>query len=87
MSLVLSNAFKGVLLSSYVNMRFDLAVKSLDDLIYKIETKHYDFEMIKALDRDTLKSELISKLKNRLSKDRTFRGIIFSMTQINDTNK
>ena len=35
MSLILSNAFKGLLLSSYVNMRFDLAAKSLQDLIDK----------------------------------------------------
>ena len=35
MSLVLSNAFKGLLLSSYVNIRFDLAVKSWRDLIDK----------------------------------------------------
>lgn len=37
MSLVLSNAFKGLLLSSYVNIKFDLAVKSLQDLIDKPE--------------------------------------------------
>ena len=35
MSLVLSNAFKGLLLSSYANIRFDLAVKSFEDLIDK----------------------------------------------------
>ena len=37
MSLVLSNAFKGLLLSSYVNIKSSWAVKSLDDLINKPE--------------------------------------------------
>ena len=35
MSLVLSNAFKGLLLSSYVNTRFDVAVKSMKEIIDK----------------------------------------------------
>ena len=35
MSLVLSNAFKGLLLSSYVKVKYDLAVISLKDLINK----------------------------------------------------
>lgn len=33
MNLVLSNAFKGILLNSYVNIKFDLAVKSFEKLI------------------------------------------------------
>ena len=35
MTLVLSNGFKGLLLSSYINIKYDLAVKSLNDLISK----------------------------------------------------
>ena len=35
MSLVLSNAFKGHLLSSYINVRFDVAVKSMKEIIDK----------------------------------------------------
>ena len=41
MALVLSNAFKGLLLSSYVNIRSDLAVKSFKDLVNKPLIKVY----------------------------------------------
>ena len=35
MTLVLSNGFKGVLLSSYINFKYELAIKSYQDLIDK----------------------------------------------------
>ena len=41
MSLVLSNAFKGLLLSSYVNIKYDLDVKSFKDLINKPNVEIY----------------------------------------------
>ena len=68
MSLVLSNAFKGLLLSSYVNIRFDLAIKSFEDLINKPEVEIYytgNFKFIKKV------NELpdISKLKERIPKN------------------
>ena len=66
MSLVLSNAFKGLLLSSYSNIKFDLAVKSFKDLIDKpkVNILHYDIF-------DNIKKEtellIINKLKERIS--------------------
>ena len=47
---MLSNAFKGLLLNSYVNIKFDLAVKSFQYLINKPRVEIYDesvFEYIK----------------------------------------
>ena len=65
MSLVLSNAFKGLLLSSHVNIKYDLAVKSFQDLIDKIEMKNNKMTVYKALNGNAENSHLISKLKKR----------------------
>ena len=66
MSLVLSNAFKGLLLSSYVNTKNDLAVKSLQDLIDKpnIEIIHSGILGI----IENIESAKISELKGRIFK-------------------
>ena len=62
MSLVLSNAFKGLLLSSYVNIRYDLAVKSLQDLIDNPSIKIiYDRNSLRYIKYKT--PELIKLLK------------------------
>ena len=77
MSLVLWNAFKGLLLSSHVNIKYDLAVKSLQDLIDKVEMKNSQMTVYKLLDRNTTNSHLVSKLKKRFAEITAFHGTIF----------
>ena len=68
--MVLSNAFKGLLLSSYVNINTEIAVKSLHDLIGKP-----NIQIHQELDLDTInkedQSEDIKKLKERIPKNST----------------
>ena len=79
MSLVLSNIFKDLLLSSYVSINTDLAVKSLHDLIDKPNVQIYQDSM-KSLDLISKKgiSEEIKKLKERMPKNSTIRWDIIS---------
>ena len=53
MSLVLSNAFKGLLLSSCANIRFDLAVKSFQDLIDKPKVEIYQNDIFDDINKET----------------------------------
>ena len=39
MTFVLSNGFKGLLLSSYVNIKYELAVKSVEDFVNNPSTE------------------------------------------------
>ena len=69
MALVLSNAFKGLLLSSYVNIRSELAVKSFKDLVNKplIKVYHDDsFNILKKELNSTLEPIEISLIRNRI---------------------
>ena len=77
MGLVLSNAFKGLLLSSYVNINTELAVKSLQDLIEKPNVQIYETQVL-ILIRKEAESEDIKKLKERISKNSTIDSKIFS---------
>ena len=77
MSLVLSNAFKGLLLSSHVNIKYELAVKSLQDLIDKSQIKNNQMTVYKALDSNTTNSHLISKLKKRFAVLNSHYGTIW----------
>ena len=53
MSLVLSNPFKGLLLSSNVNIRFDLAVKSFQDLIDKPKVEIFHSDIFYYINKET----------------------------------
>ena len=77
MSLVLSNAFKGLLLSSYVNINTELAVKSLHDLIDKPNVHIYPMKTIDFISKEA-ESEDIKKLKERIPKNSTIHSKIFS---------
>ena len=77
MSLVLSNAFKGLLLSSYANINTDLAVKSLHDLIDKPNVEIYQKKTLDFISKEA-ESEDIKKLKERISKNSTFIPEVFS---------
>ena len=69
MSLVLSNAFKGLLLSSYVNIKYDLAVKSFKDLIEKPKVElFYEYNIDNFIRKGT--NEIINKLdkQNRIKR-------------------
>ena len=69
MALVLSNAFKGLLLSSYVNIRSDLAVKSFKDLVNKPLIKVYhdhSFYTLKEQLNSTSEPIEISLIRNRI---------------------
>ena len=67
MSLVLSNAFKGLLLSSNVNIKFDLAVKSFQDLIDKPKVEIHHEHILSNINKET-ELPIINKLKERISK-------------------
>ena len=77
MSFILSNAFKSVLLCSFVNVRFDLAVKSLDDLINKPKVEIYQHNIMNFISND-IKSPLIDKLKERITKSSYMKTSIIS---------
>ena len=86
MTLVLSNAFKGLLLSSYVNIRSDLAVKSFKDLINKPLIKVYldnSFYYLKKLNSTSEPIE-ISLIRNRILQRLNVAGTyeIISSTQL-----
>ena len=70
MSLVLSNAFKDFLLSSYVNTKFDFKVKSFNDLIDKpkVEIIHSGIHNL----INFSESDQISKLKQRILNSEIF---------------
>ena len=83
MSLVLSNAFKGLLLSSYVNIRFDLAVKSLQDLIDKPSIEIiYDNRSLHSVKE---KPPEITKLLNRKSLNKT--ETVYVLSKDKEINK
>lgn len=63
MSLVLSNAFKGVLLNSYVNIKYDLTIKSLNELINQPKITVFSDDFFKYIKDKTLE---ITKLEQRL---------------------
>ena len=74
MSLVLSKSFGGLLLSSYVNIKLDLAIKSLQDLIDKPSVEiFYDnlFQMIQDDSDETAKLRKRIVEENSLSKKST----------------
>ena len=70
-TLVLSNAFKGLLLNSYVNVRNDLALKSLNELVNNKSSVHiYIDDSIKLLRNSKNKiPKVILKLQKRVSKN------------------
>ena len=84
MSLILSNAFKELLLSSYVNIKYDLAVKSFEDLNNKlnIEIHHSanDEVTLEFMKRNSESPE-ISKLEKRIFKDRTLIEHVITNTR------
>ena len=77
MSLVLSNAFKGLLLSTNVKIKFDLGVKSFHDLIDKPKVEIYQWNIIKNINKETELS-IINKLKERISKTKSYDKMIIS---------
>ena len=79
MTLVVSNAFKGLLLSSYVNNQFDLAVKSIQDLIEKPNVKIY-YDNIFSFKRNI--TELI-QLRDRIPENDIDHNHIFNDNEIN----
>ena len=67
MSLVLSNGFKGLLLSSYVNIKFELEVKSFQDLINKPKVEIYcDIYTYNKSFEKAIELPEFSKLKGRV---------------------
>ena len=90
MSLVLSLVFRQLLLSSYVNIKFELAVKSLDDLANKPNIKINQLNIFKC-DNDNTDLPLITKLKEKIPKEELhlnktgFELLIFP--EENDTQK
>ena len=77
MSLVLSNAFKGLLLSSYVNIKFDLAVKLLQDLIDRPKVEIHHVDILSDINKET-ELPIINKLKERIFKTKSNDKMIFS---------
>ena len=67
-SLVFSHAFRQLLLSSYVNIKFDLAVKSLDDLVNRPNVKINQINIFK-YDNNNIDLPLIKKLKEKIPKE------------------
>ena len=80
MSLVLSNAFKGILLNSYINVEYELAVKSLDDLINKRQIGIY-----RDLIYDSTRTNLskISQLSNRILRNAGHSNMFYEDKLIN----
>ena len=76
MSLVLSNAFKGLLLSSNVNIKFDLGVKSFQDLIDKPKVEIFH-NILNTINKET-ESPILNKLKARISKTGRSGILIFT---------
>ena len=74
MSLILSNGFKGLLLSSYVNVKFELAVKSLEDLINKPKVEIYSDGSIELI-KNANELPGISELKGRILKDNAYEKL------------
>ena len=64
MSLIISNALKDVLLSSYVNIKWELAVKTITELIDKPNVEIYHEKIIDFI--NNTESPLIQKLKQRI---------------------
>ena len=77
MSLVLSNAFKGLLLSSYSNIKFDLAVKSFEDLIDKPKVEIYYYNIVNNIKNETQLS-IMNKLRERISKTKSYNNLMIS---------
>ena len=89
MSSVLSNAFKGLLLSSYVNIKLDLPIKSLQDLVGKksvdiIFDRSFD-EMIK--NQNTRIPEIIQLEKRAKRMQRIAAQLYHPTTGQNDMIK
>ena len=77
MSLVLSNAFKQLLLSSYVNIKIDFAIKS-QHLIGKSHVEIFHDNLFKSLDYLQDKNVEIEILKKRIPKKaKRFVGLFF----------
>ena len=77
MSLVLSNPFKGLLLSSNVNIRFDLAVKSFQDLIDNPKIKICYYNIFNNINKETELPKM-NKLIERISKTKSYDKTIIS---------
>ena len=82
MSLVLSNAFKGLLLSSYVNIKSDFAVKSLQDLIDKPSVQILHDDSVEFAIKDSL--EISTKLKKRIKKENKLQLIISNVKALSE---
>ena len=77
MTLVLSNAFKGVLLSSYVNIKYELAVKSLKEFIDNPSTEIIMSNVVTYLENE---SNQVKLLRKKASKGRKgFRIVQFKV--------
>ena len=76
MSLVLSNIFKDLLLSSYVSINTEIAVKSLHDLIGKSNVQIHQANSLNFISKED-QSEDIKKLKERSPKNNFFSQIFF----------
>ena len=89
MSLVISNAFKGLLLSSYVNIKLESPVKSLQDLVDK---KSVDIIFDKSFDeirtnKDTRIPEIIQLERRAKIMQRTAAQLYDPITNQNDIIK
>ena len=64
-TLVLSNAFKGLLLSSYANVKYDLAIKSIEDLVNKpsVELFHDHIKQVFKFMNASAKKEIVVLLE------------------------
>ena len=85
MTLVLSNGFKGLLLSSYINIKYDLAVKSLNDLISKPSIDVILSHVLPS-ERDSKEFKLLRKriFKNSLYIDISKAEVFLNDKDIND---
>lgn len=69
-TLVLSNAFKGLLLSSYVNVKYELAIKSIENLVNKPSVELFHDHSNKIInDMNAITTKEISILLERMQKN------------------
>ena len=69
MSLVLSYSFKGILLSSYVNIKYDFTIKSMKKLKEKSQVEIINYGYTNFIKRNINNSPEIIQLKERLAKN------------------
>ena len=83
MTLVLSNAFKGVVLSSYVNTKYELAVKSLKEFI---ENPSTEMIMSTVITYSENQSDQVKLLRKKASKG-SIKMIIAQPKVFSDDNE